>query len=188
MIAIKRIQLRYKKLSDARQDYEWQTDSELCRLDAAETLSMAYKDYLSEFTFDLCYPSSSRHEFAVETLDGQHIGNCVYYNVNQAESKVELGIMIGNRDFWNQGYGAEAVNLLLDYIFSKNSLNSVYLTTLDWNMRAHKCFKKCGFSECGELTRDGLRFIMMAIHRNEWENLRRSSNTSCIIPIKPPVN
>jgi RimJ/RimL family protein N-acetyltransferase len=124
----------------------------------------------------------------VETLDGLHIGNCVYYNVNQAESKTELGIMIGNRDYWNQGYGAETVNLLLDHIFGKLSLERVYLTTLDWNMRAQKCFKKCGFSDCGYVTRDGFQFMLMVIQRREWEALRRSSNMTLNIPVKPPVN
>jgi RimJ/RimL family protein N-acetyltransferase len=177
MTAKKRIQLRTKKLSDAREDFEWQTDPELCRLDAAEPLDMSYKDYLEEFTFEMCYPSSGRHEFAVETLTGLHIGNCVYYNVNQNESKTELGIMIGNRDYWDRGYGSETINLLLDYIFSKTSLEKVYLTTLTWNLRAQKCFKKCGFTDCGTLNRDSHQFILMVMQRREWENLRRSTES-----------
>ena len=179
----KRIQLRLKKLSDAKEDYAWQTDPELCRLDAAETLSMSYSDYLTEFTFELSYPLSTRHEFAVVTLDGQHIGNCVYYNVNKTESKAELGIMIGNREYWHQGYGTETINLLLDHIFTKVSLNKVYLTTLEWNLRAQKCFKRCGFSECGELVRDGHKFMVMVIHRHEWENLR---DQAAFIRVSPP--
>jgi RimJ/RimL family protein N-acetyltransferase len=159
-------------MSDARDDFTWQTDPELARLDAAEPLTMSYPQFLSEYTFDLCYPSSSRHEFGVETLDGQHIGNCVYYNLNQIESKTELGIMIGNRDYWNKGYGTETVNLLMDYIFRRTNLERVYLTTLDWNQRAQKCFKKCGFQETGRLVRDEHNFIMMAIHRVEWQKLR----------------
>jgi RimJ/RimL family protein N-acetyltransferase len=188
MIANKRIQLRTKKISDAREDYQWQTDPELCRLDAAETLSMTYNDFLSEYTYELCYPTSGRHEFAIETLSGQHIGNCVYYNVNQAESKAELGIMIGDRDYWNQGYGVETINMLLDYIFTRTSLERVYLTTLDWNARAQKCFKKCGFSDCGDLTKDGFQFMVMVIHRREWERLRRSINATRNIPVKPPAD
>ncbi len=184
-----RIQLRLKKLSDAREDYTWQTDPELCCLDAAETLIMSYNEYLSEFTFELSYPITTRHEFAVETLDGQHIGNCVYYNVNKTESKAEVGIMIGNRDYWNRGYGTETINLLLEHVFNKISLEKVYLTTLDWNVRAQKCFKKCGFSECGEITRDGLDFFVMVILRKEWENLHRQKvNITSCVSVQPPVN
>jgi ribosomal-protein-alanine N-acetyltransferase len=172
----KRILIRHKKLSDAREDYAWQTDPELCRLDAAVKLEISYQQYLAEYTFELCYPTSNRHEFAVENLKGEHIGNCVYYNVDDYEGKAELGIMIGNRNYWNQGYGVETVNTLLeDYIFRNTSLERVYLTTLDWNIRAHKCFRKCGFKECGIISRDGSLFKMMVIHREEWEELRMES-------------
>ena len=168
----KRIKLRNKRLSDARDDFAWQTDPELAELDAALVLSMSYQQFLSEYTFELCYPSSSRHEFGIESNNGLHIGNCVYYNVNAAESKAEIGIMIGNRDYWNQGYGEEAINLLVDHVFNRTNLERVYLTTLDWNVRAQKCFLKCGFQECGSVTRDGSTFFLMTLHRDEWEKLR----------------
>jgi [ribosomal protein S5]-alanine N-acetyltransferase len=174
MVTEKRISLRKKKLSDAKEDFSWQTDSELSRLDAAVTLSISYQQYLAEYTFELCYPTSSRHEFAIDTLQGAHIGNCVYYNVDSYEKKAELGIMIGNRTYWNKGYGVEAVNTLLDHIFQKTTLERVYLTTLEWNIRAQKCFLKCGFSGCGQVARDGSTFLLMSIHRQEWEKLRAS--------------
>jgi ribosomal-protein-alanine N-acetyltransferase len=184
-----RIRFRSKRLSDAKDDYAWQTDSELAELDAATTLNMTYQQYLSEYSFELCYPSSTRHEFAVDTVEGQHIGNCVYYNVNAVEGKAELGIMIGNRDYWNQGYGTEVVNLLLDHIFGKTNLERIYLTTLTWNIRAQKCFKKCGFNECGQVVRDEHTFILMVVYREDWERLRvqASSQVSIIIPVKQDV-
>jgi RimJ/RimL family protein N-acetyltransferase len=172
MTTDKRIRLRIKRLSDAKDDYRWQTDPELAKLDAAVTLDMSYQQYLSEYTFELCYPSPTRHEFAIETLEGKHIGNCVYYNVNQNEGKAEIGILIGNRDYWNRGYGVETIDLLLEHIFNKTTLERVYLTTLDWNIRAQNCFIKCGFSDCGKLIKDDYTFLLMVLHRDEWENLR----------------
>lgn len=168
----KRIRIRRKRLSDAKEDYTWQTDAELAMLDAATPLDMSYQQYLSEYTFELCYPRSTRCEFAVETLNGEHIANCVYYNIDQPENKAELGIMIGNRNYWNQGYGFEIVNTLLDYIFNKTKLKQIYLTTLTLNIRAQKCFKKCGFKECGLVNRDNHTFLLMSIHRDEWEKSR----------------
>ena len=174
MVTEKRIRLRHKKLSDAQDDYSWQTDTELSALDAALTLSINFQQFLSEYTFELCYPTANRYEFAIETLNGEHIGNCVYYNVDLRESKTEVGIMIGNRDYWNRGYGEEAINALLDYIFEKTNLQSVYLTTLVWNIRAQRCFQKCGFTECGQITRDGSTFLLMALHRNNRDEKLQS--------------
>jgi len=179
----KRIRLRYKRLSDAKEDYAWQTDPELAKLDATVTLRMAYQQYLSEYTFDLCYPGSNRHEFAIETLSGQHIGNCVYYNVNRAERKAEIGIMIGNRKYWSQGYGVEAITALLDYIFTNTSLEHIYLTTLVWNIRAQKCFKKCGFTEGNQIIRDEHTFLLMTIHRQEWEKLHSYNGNRVTITV-----
>jgi RimJ/RimL family protein N-acetyltransferase len=177
----KRIKIRRKRLSDAKEDYAWQTDAELSRLDAASPLEMTYQQYLSEYTFELSYPSPSRHEFAVDTLTGEHIGNCVYYNISQHENKAEMGIMIGNRNYWNQGYGFEIVNALLDHIFNNTELQNIYLTTLTWNIRAQKCFKKCGFKECGLVNRDHHTFLLMLIHRDEWAKLQvQTSNEETI--------
>ena len=175
MIDNSRIRLRYKRLADAKEDYAWQTDSELARLDATTPLECGYQQFCAEYTFDICYPSRHRHEFAIETTDGKHIGNCVYYNVNQTDSKTEVGIMIGNRDYWNQGYGFEAITALLSHIFNKTQLNNVYLTTLDWNTRAQKCFAKCGFNEKGQICREGYTFLLMTITRDQWESLKNNS-------------
>jgi [ribosomal protein S5]-alanine N-acetyltransferase len=171
MITNSRITLRKKRLSDAREDYAWQIDPELVRLDAAVVLDMTYQQYLAEYTFELCYPLSSRHEFGIDTLDGEHIGNCVYYNVDQAEGKAEVGIMIGNRQYWNQGYGMEAINALLDLVFTRTRLEKVYLTTLDWNARAQRCFQKCGFKDGGHVTRGEHKFLMMSLRREEWAQI-----------------
>jgi RimJ/RimL family protein N-acetyltransferase len=170
-----KIILRPKRLSDAKEDFAWQTDPELAKLDAADPLDITYQQYFSEYTFELCYPTSGRYEFGLDSPDGKHIGNCVYYNVNTTSGKAELGIMIGNREYWNKGYGVEAVKALLSHIFSKTSLEQIYLTTLEWNIRAQKCFKKCGFTECGHVMRDGHDFILMDIRRNEFKKLVTSS-------------
>jgi ribosomal-protein-alanine N-acetyltransferase len=168
-----RIKLRNKRLSDAKDDFAWQTDRELAELDAALVLSMNYQQFFSEYTFELCYPNASRHEFAIESNTGEHIGNCVYYNVDNHERKAEIGIMIGKREYWNQGYGREAINLLLEHIFSRTRLEKLYLNTLDWNIRAQKCFANCGFQQSGQVFRDGSNFYLMVLRREDWEKQKR---------------
>ena len=174
-IASSKVRLREKRLSDAKGDYTWRSDSELAQLDAAIALDIPFSQYLSEYAFELCYPSSSRREFAIETADGKHIGNCVYYNIDMAKGEAEMGIMIGDRSCWGNGYGTEAVNALLDYIFQHTTLERAYLNTLDWNIRAWKCFQKCGFTECGRLSRDGHNFLVMEIRRTDWEQRHSDS-------------
>ena len=169
MIIGNSIRLREKRLADAPNDYTWQTDPELARLDAVPQLTMAFSRYMSNYTSELRCLSSIRYPFAVEVLDGKHIGNCVYYGVDETKGEAELGIMIGNRDYWDKGYGTDAVTTMVSYIFLQTNLNRIYLKTLDWNTRAQKCFQKCGFTPYGHMVRDGFNFVLMEIRREQWE-------------------
>ncbi len=169
MIIGSKITLRDKNLADAPDDYAWGTDPELAHLDAAPLLTTTFARYLLDYTNQLRYLPLIRHQFAIDTLDGKHIGNCVYYDVDETKGEAELGIMIGDRSCWDKGYGAEAVTTLVSYIFQQTNLKRIYLKTLQANNRAQKCFQKCGFTPYGRLTKDGFSFVLMKIHRKQWE-------------------
>ncbi|MFC1958439.1 GNAT family N-acetyltransferase [Chloroflexota bacterium] len=168
MIAGSKVSLREKRPVDAWDDYAWESDPELAQLDAAPRIDISYSQYLSDYTNELRNPSLTGHQFAVDTLDGKHIGNCSYYNISETKGEAELGIMIGNRDHWNKGYGTDAVTTLVNYIFCQTKLHRIYLKTLDWNSRAQECFQKCGFTPYGQLVKDGYSFVLMEIHRSQW--------------------
>ena len=174
MIIGSKIILRNKKLADAPDDYTWQADSELAYLDAAPALNTAFTRYLSEYTSQLRYLSPNRHQFAIDTLKGRHIGNCSFYGINETKGEAELGIMIGDRDYWSKGYGTDAITTLLNYIFRQTKLKRIHLKTLASNNRAQKCFQKCGFSSYGRRDRGEFRFVLMETHREQWEKINRN--------------
>jgi len=169
MISGEKVKLREKRLADATDDYAWLTDAELAELDAAPLPTTTFPQYLASYTSDLRYPPTIRHQFAIETKEGKHIGNCTYYGIDNDKKEAELGIMIGDRDYWDQGYGSDAVATLLEYVFGKTKLTRLYLKTLVNNSRAQKCFTKCGFIPYGHLKKDGYSFILMELHRHEWQ-------------------
>jgi RimJ/RimL family protein N-acetyltransferase len=178
MITIKKIRLRKKRLADAVDNYDWLTDPELTQLDAAPLLNATFAQYLSVYREELSYPSRKRCAFAVETNEGKHVGNCSYYDINKNKKEAQLGIMIGNRDYWDKGYGVEVVITLLSHIFQETDLNRVYLKTLVSNIRAQRCFQKCGFAFCGHLDKDGHHFVLMEIHRKQWAENNSQGNTT----------
>ena len=174
MIINNRIILREKSMEDAWDDYSWETDHELARLDAAPIIAIPYSEYLEDYTEELRRPHRRSCQFAVDTLEGRHIGNCSYYNISKFIGETELGIMIGNRDYWDKGYGTDVVNILVDHIFRETKLSRIHLKTLEWNTRAQRCFEKCGFTPCGKLERSGFSFITMEIFRQNWEERLRT--------------
>jgi RimJ/RimL family protein N-acetyltransferase len=176
MINGTKIKLRRKKLSDARNDYTWQTNPELARLDAVPRLTIGFAQYLIDHAWELHFSSHTRRRFAVDTLDGKHIGNCSYYNINETEGAAELGIMIGDRGYWDKGYGTDTVITLVNHIFRETNLNRIYLKTLESNIRAQRCFAKCGFTRYGHLSRDGYDFMLMELDRKQWQQQTEHEN------------
>jgi RimJ/RimL family protein N-acetyltransferase len=172
LISGKKVRIRTKKLTDVRNDYTWQTNPELVELDATPVLPISFPQYLLDYTSELHSPTPNRYVFAVETFGSKHIGNCVYYNIDETISQAELGIMIGNPDYWDKGYGTDAVAALVNHIFLRTTLKRIYLKTLDWNLRAQKSFAKCGFALCGCMVKNGYNFILMELHRKQWEERR----------------
>ena len=163
-----RVVLRDKKLEDAEQDYIWRSDPELARLDAAYPLTMTFDRFLKIFEDQLKYPTPGSHHFATETLDGKFIGNCMYYDLDSVNMEAELGIVLGDRDYWGNAYGYDAVTTLLEYMFTEKKLRRVYLHTLEWNKRAHGCFAKCGFVPVRPVRRLSHDFILMEVYREGW--------------------
>ena len=167
-----KVVLREKRLSDASNDYAWRVDEELAHLDAAAPIRMSYDEYLRMYEDEIRYPTPWSRRIAIETLDGKQIGNCMYYDIDHINAKAELGILIGDREYWSHGYGTDAVNTLLAHIFTSTPLRRIYLHTLDWNIRAQKSFAKSGFLPVKSVRRNGLAFLFMEITRERWEMLQ----------------
>lgn len=164
-----KVRLRPKEWRDVNDDYKWARDPELSRLDATLPTTLTLDEYISGYADELRRPSQGRYRFAIDTLEGQHIGNCMYYDLDEMRGQTEVGILIGERAFWNQGHGSEAVCLLLEHIFTSTRVQRAYLHTLEWNIRAQKAFQKCGFVNRGSQPRAGQPFVMMDITRQEWQ-------------------
>ena len=162
--------LRTKSMDDAEADYSWRIDPELAGLDATRPVTLSFTEYLRYHRDDVAYPSPWSVRMAIDTSDGRHIGNCMYYDINAEKLQCELGIMIGDRDYWSQGYGTDVVKTALAHIFTTTELERVYLHTLSTNLRAQKSFTKSGFKPLRDVRRDGYEFILMEIWRKEWES------------------
>jgi len=162
-----KVVLREKQPSDAAADYAWRSDAEMARFDAARPFSASFDDFRALYEDELAYPSPSRRTLAIEDHAGRHIGNVMYYNIDHAHGEAELGITIGVREYWGQGYGTDAVRALVRHLFTGTALRRVYLKTLDWNERARRCFDKAGFVVYGANRRGGHDFTLMELRR-EW--------------------
>ena len=93
---------------------------------------------------------SKAHIFSIIDLETEMlIGRCLLFNVDHVNRSAMLGILIGEKTYWGQGYGREATKLLLDYGFNLLNLNSVMLGVFSFNERAIRSYGKVGFKKIG---------------------------------------
>jgi RimJ/RimL family protein N-acetyltransferase len=115
---------------------------------------------------------------AIEVRSGDTwrlIGNLALFDINWRVRSAELGILIGDKTFWNQGYGSEALGVLLRHAFQTLNLNRVYLRVFADNQRAIRSYERTGFIHEGRQRsaefRDGVYsdILMMSILCAEWQ-------------------
>ena len=96
--------------------------------------------------------------FAIVTLDSDKlIGTVSLESINHINRCATLGIFIGDKNYRSQGYGTEAIRLILEYGFKYLNLKNIKLDLMEFNERALKCYEKCGFKEYGR--RRKCRFV-----------------------------
>jgi RimJ/RimL family protein N-acetyltransferase len=123
--------------------------------------------------------------YAIETLaDGRHIGSVSLHRVGNTAHHSELGIVIGDKTYWNRGFGTDAITTMLRLGFEELNLNRVWLEVAADNARAIACYRKCGFIEEGRLRQDRYRngryddTLVMGILRDEFRALEASRTAS----------
>lgn len=110
------------------------------------------------------------------------IGNCGLHNVDHIDRKAEFGIFIGNKTYWNKGFGTEATNLILDFAFNAINLNNIMLEVYAYNKAAIRVYEKCGFKTIGK--RRQARFISGCYHDVIYMDILASDYESIYIKKK----
>ncbi|NJL95378.1 MAG: GNAT family N-acetyltransferase [Anaerolineae bacterium] len=106
--------------------------------------------------------------------DDSLLGGCGLKEVMWQARHAEVWITLSRPDSRGQGYGTEAMEILLRYAFMELNLNRVGLVVAAYNQRARASYEKCGFVLEGTLRenmwRDGEYhdLYLMGILRREW--------------------
>ena len=88
--------------------------------------------------------------FQIYVRAGWHpIGTTAVVGIDQRHETASFGIMIGEKDCWDQGYGTEATRLVLDYAFNVLGLHNIRLSVYDFNPRGVRAYEKAGFKVIG---------------------------------------
>jgi RimJ/RimL family protein N-acetyltransferase len=156
--------------------YRWSQDEEVLRWSGGSPRRLTLSDFKREFEQQRMMFRVDRDIFAILTTEGKLIGRIGTFNIDPWERQAEMGIIIGAKEHWNQGYGTDAVITLLRHIFTATDVERIYLFTYTENRRAQRCFARCGFRRIGTgrrlfLDRGSRLETEMEIWRDEFESL-----------------
>lgn len=118
----------------------------------------------------------------IATPDGgwRPIGNTSFMDISWVNRSAEIGIVIGDKSCWNQGYGRDTMRLMLRHGFETLNMNRIFLRVFDFNLRGIKAYERAGFQHEGrqrEAIYTAGRYhdvLMMSVIRKDWDAERSS--------------
>lgn len=145
------------RMSDAEiaRLYAWSRDEDLLRQSGGMKTELSEQEFREHVRGERLYGPTNRRMFllfARETM--QLIGRIGIFAIDWNRRDAEMGVVIGEREFQNRGYGRDATRALLHHLFTTSSLNEIYLYTFAENVRAQRAFAAVGF----RITAQGPRF------------------------------
>lgn len=176
MIYGERVRLSRNERADLPHFLEWLNDPEVRRyLSGNLPLSQAHEEAWFE---NMLKKPAEEQPFSIEIRDGENwrlIGNCGFFDIDWQARSSEVGIFIGDKSCWNQGYGTEVMRLLLKVGFETLNLNRIFLRVFAGNLGAIRAYEKAGFVHEGRFRQAVFRegkyhdVLFMSVLRAEWQ-------------------
>ena len=178
MLYGKRIRLRAIEREDLPRFVAWLNDPEVRRnLQLFQPLSLVQEE---EWFKGILQRSVEEQPLVIEIKTGeswQAVGDAGFFSIREADRTAEIGIFIGEKKFWGQGYGTEAMSLMLKHGFKELNLNRIYLRVYETNLRGIRSYEKAGFKQEGRLRQDRfmdgkyIDVLLMSVLRSEWKEV-----------------
>lgn len=147
-----RIQLRRLDVDNIYQHFEWNNDPELNRLDSELPFEEeSFGDFKRRFEQMVYRPHNHSQHFELHTEDGKMIGVAYVAGLNEHNRHATVGLTIGDRDYWGEGYGRNALQELLAHCFDELGLHRVATEIFDYNEAWEHLIESVGFEKEGTL-------------------------------------
>ncbi|MHA1296088.1 MAG: GNAT family N-acetyltransferase [Promethearchaeota archaeon] len=172
MLKSKNLSLREIRKSDLSKFVKWLNEPDITEF---LTIIPPLTCEQEQKWYEEMYSDDARINFSIDLNEtGELIGTCGF-NINRIYKYAHLGIILGEKKYWNKGYGTKCLKLLINHIFSNYEFERIELDVFEYNLRAIRCYEKVGFVKEG-IKRNAIfkkgkyqNIVMMSILRSEWK-------------------
>ena len=103
----------------------------------------------ADFFEKLQRPGDSDIVWAIETLDGRHIGMSGLHQISLLHGTAKSGSFLGEPGERGQGFGTESATLRSRYAFMTLGLRVLYSEYFEGNIASQRMQEKCGYQTWG---------------------------------------
>ncbi|MCL5935585.1 MAG: GNAT family N-acetyltransferase [Firmicutes bacterium] len=147
------VMVRSMTQSDLPKLVQWKNDPEIADLVRGAPI---YTNLTMETKrFEKSLENGEALRLMLCTGEGESIGFMVITDLDKPNKKANLGMLIGEKQYWNRGLGSEAMEVILKHFFDNLGFNRIGLEVFEYNLRARHMYRKVGFVEEG-IQRQGL--------------------------------
>jgi len=144
------VYLRRVTPADVRGNYiEWVNDQEITQFLEVGHFPMGTEDivkYVEKISDD-----NKTLFLAIFVRDsGEHIGNIKLGPIDWVHRRADIGILIGEREYWGQGIATESIGAVVTHAFETLNLHKLTAGCYEDNVGSRKAFEKVGFSVEGQ--------------------------------------
>lgn len=184
MIKGKKVALRLAQRKDFPLLYKWINNPEIAKFWYGRDKSRS-KEWVEKHFTPMVQGKGESQCWIIE-VQKKPIG--FIYNTPEKEDdgtrfsgRVELDIMIGEKGKWGKGYGTDALRTMINYAFTKQGAERVFIMARVSNVRAIHVYEKVGFKKEGILRHyekfesKWIDCVMMSILRGEFKRQKKKS-------------
>ena len=128
--------------------YKWFNDTEVTKFQNKGIVPNTFekqKDYYE-------YLTKSHEDIVLAIIhdeDDTHFGNIGLHKIDYIHRHADVGIILGERKYWNRGYATRCIEAIRDYSFKTLNLHRLTAYIMNDNISSYKAFLKAGFKKEG---------------------------------------
>jgi RimJ/RimL family protein N-acetyltransferase len=161
----------------------WYADPEIARLARYQQIPMR-PDEIERFFAARVVGQDALAMAVHERSTDRLIGTCAFSQLDGDNGSALYHITIGESDAWGHGFGTEATRLMVDHAFGRLGLHRIALFVFEFNERAIRAYRRCGFVIEGRsresVWRDGRWWdeLAMSILESDWRRARDADRST----------
>lgn len=157
-LASKRLALRPHAINNLDRLHLWKNDAEIVQMSSDEPHSETIEQTCASLKRWMSSEAMEVVHLAIhQKPHDAFIGFAHLAHIDRHNERCKLGIVIGEKTLWGNGYGTEAVRILIHFAFGTLSLRRISCETYEFNGRSIRMLERVGFSREGIL-RQSIRY------------------------------